>query len=119
MLWFYGLYKYVDSYSAGINFSRQNLATKVDPRLNQGYLPTKCVFKRWKIQTEIDGTSSVYLLIRRILPYSADFFYVLYFTDAFLIQSILPIFEKYFNFFANFVMNGIGAIWGLHNGRNV
>ena len=27
MLWVYDLYKYVDSYSAGIDFSRQNLTS--------------------------------------------------------------------------------------------
>ena len=32
MLWVYGRYKYVDSDSAGIDFSRQNL-TSVDVRL--------------------------------------------------------------------------------------
>ena len=37
MLWVYGHYKYVYSYKAGIDFSRQNcrrqiLSTKVDPR---------------------------------------------------------------------------------------
>ena len=41
MLWVYGQYKYVDPYSVGIDFSRQNLtstdilstkACKVDPR---------------------------------------------------------------------------------------
>ena len=31
MLWVYGQYKYVDSYSAGIDFSRQNL-TSTDVR---------------------------------------------------------------------------------------
>ena len=32
MLWVYGHYIYVYSYSAGIDFSRQNLTTKVCPR---------------------------------------------------------------------------------------
>ena len=32
MLWVYGQYKYVYSYSAGIDFSRQILTTEVDPR---------------------------------------------------------------------------------------
>ena len=32
MLWVYDHYKYFYSYSAGIDFSRQNLTPKVDPR---------------------------------------------------------------------------------------
>ena len=32
MLWVYGHYKYFYSYSAGINYSRPNLTSKVDPR---------------------------------------------------------------------------------------
>ena len=32
MLWIHDNYKYFQSYSAGIDFSRQNLTTKVDPR---------------------------------------------------------------------------------------
>ena len=32
MLWVYGHYKYFDSFSAGIDFRRQNLTSKVDPR---------------------------------------------------------------------------------------
>ena len=32
MLWVYGHYKYVYSYSAGIDFRRQSLTSKVDSR---------------------------------------------------------------------------------------
>ena len=32
MLYVYGHHKYVYSYSAGIDFGRQNLTSKVDPR---------------------------------------------------------------------------------------
>ena len=32
MLWVYGHYKYFNSFSAGIDFRRQHLTSKVDPR---------------------------------------------------------------------------------------
>ena len=49
MLWVYDQHKYVDSYSAGIDFSRQILTTKVDPgtvRVNLFY---------WQVKSQLLG----------------------------------------------------------------
>ena len=45
MLWVYGHCKYFHSYSVGIDFSRQNLSTEVDPRaVSVNSDPTKLFF---------------------------------------------------------------------------
>ena len=68
MLWVNGHYKYSYSYSAGIDFRRQNLTTKVDPRAERVKLISMVCIKLISALGVEDRQRAVWYGIREVTP---------------------------------------------------